>query len=31
VEFAKAFHKHHVPKGKMDAKVEEFCNISSGS
>ena len=27
-EFAKAFRKHHVPKGVMDAKVEEFRNIS---
>jgi hypothetical protein len=27
-EFAKAFHEHHVPEGVMDAKVEEFRNIS---
>ena len=27
-EFAKAFREHHVPEGMMDAKVEEFCNIS---
>ena len=27
-EFAKAFHEHHVPRGMMDAKVEEFHNIS---
>ena len=30
-EFANACHEHHVPEGKMDAKVEEFCNISQGS
>ena len=30
-EFAEAFHKHHVPEGMMDAKVEEFRNISQGS
>ena len=30
-EFAKAFHEHHMPEGLMDAKVEEFCNISQGS
>jgi hypothetical protein len=30
-EFAEAFHEHHVPEGVMDAKVEEFCNISQGS
>jgi N-glycosylase/DNA lyase len=30
-EFAKAFHEQHVPEGVMDAKVEEFCNISQGS
>jgi len=30
-EFAKAFHEHHVPKGVMDAKVEEFRNIFQGS
>ena len=27
-EFAKAFREHHVPEGMVDAKVEEFCNIS---
>ena len=27
-EFAEAFCEHHMPKGMMDAKVEEFCNIS---
>ena len=27
-EFTNAFRKHHVPEGMMDAKVEEFCNIS---
>jgi len=30
-EFVEAFHEHHVPEGMMDAKVEEFCNISQGS
>ena len=30
-EFAKTFREHHVPEGVMDAKVEEFCNISWGS
>ena len=30
-EFAEAFHEHHVPEGMMDAKVEEFHNISIGS
>jgi hypothetical protein len=30
-EFAKAFHEQHVPEGVMDAKVEEFRNISQGS
>jgi hypothetical protein len=27
-EFAEAFCEQHVPEGVMDAKVEEFCNIS---
>ena len=27
-EFTKAFCEHHVPEGVMDAKVEEFHNIS---
>jgi len=27
-EFANAFYEHHVPEGMMDAKVEEFRNIS---
>ena len=27
-EFAEAFCEHHVPKGVMDAKVNEFHNIS---
>ena len=27
-KFAKAFCEHHVPEGVMDAKVEEFCNIT---
>ena len=27
-EFAEAFHEHHVHEGMMDAKVEEFRNIS---
>ena len=27
-EFAEAFCEHHMPKGMMDAKVEEFHNIS---
>ena len=30
-EFTEAFCEHHVPEGVMDAKVEEFCNISQGS
>ena len=30
-EFSKAFHEHHMSEGVMDAKVEEFCNISKGS
>ena len=30
-EFVEAFCEHHMPKGMMDAKVEEFCNISQGS
>jgi hypothetical protein len=30
-EFTKAFREQHVPKGVMDAKVEEFRNISQGS
>ena len=27
-EFSEAFHEHPVPEGMMDAKVEEFYNIS---
>ena len=27
-EFTEAFYEHHMPKGGMDAKVEEFHNIS---
>ena len=27
-EFTKASREHHVPEGMMDAKVEEFRNIS---
>jgi hypothetical protein len=27
-EFAEAFREHHVPEGVIDAKVEEFRNIS---
>ena len=30
-EFPEAFREHHVPEGMIDAKVEEFCNISQGS
>ena len=30
-EFTEAFCEHDVPEGVMDAKVEEFCNISQGS
>lgn len=30
-EFVEAFQEHHVPKGVMDAKVEEFRNIAQGS
>jgi hypothetical protein len=30
-EFAEAFREKHVPEGIMDAKVEEFHNISQGS
>ena len=26
-----AFREHHVPEGVMDAKVEDFSNISQGS
>jgi hypothetical protein len=27
-EFTEAFREHHVPKGVMDAKVEEFHNFT---
>jgi hypothetical protein len=27
-EFTEVFCEHHMPKGVMDAKVEEFHNIS---
>jgi hypothetical protein len=27
-EFTEAFYEHHVPKGMMDMKVEEFRNIT---
>ena len=27
-EFTKAFHEHHIPESVMDAKVEEFHNIT---
>ena len=27
-EFTEAFHEHHLPEGMLDAKVEEFHNIS---
>ena len=30
-EFTEAFCEHHVPKDKVDAKVEEFRNISQWS
>ena len=30
-EFSEAFGEHHMAEGMMDAKVEEFRNISQGS
>ena len=30
-EFTEAFREHHVPEGVMDAKVEEFRNITQGA
>jgi hypothetical protein len=30
-EFTEAFREHHVPKGIMDAKVEEFRNFTQGT
>jgi hypothetical protein len=30
-EFVEAFREQHMPEGIMDAKVEEFHNISQGS
>src|SRR4051812_29625716 len=29
-EFCTAFHEHHIPKGLMDRKREEFCNLTQG-
>jgi hypothetical protein len=29
-EFAEAFTEYHIPKGIMEAKAEEFCNIKMG-
>src|ERR1041384_8059713 len=29
-EFCTAFREHHIPKGLMDRKCEEFCNITQG-
>src|SRR4051812_36181511 len=29
-EFCTAFHDHHIPKGLMDLKREEFCNLTQG-
>lgn len=30
-EFTEAFREHHVTEGAMDAKVEEFRNLTQGS
>src|SRR3954470_13933570 len=29
-EFCTAFREHHIPKGPMDRKHEEFCNLTQG-
>src|SRR3954469_7973229 len=29
-EFCTAFREHHIPKGLMDRKREEFCNLTQG-
>src|ERR1041385_6548530 len=29
-EFCTSFHEHHIPKGLMDRKREEFCNLTQG-
>src|SRR3954464_2367127 len=29
-EFCTAFREHHIPKGLMDCKREEFCNLTQG-
>ena len=29
-EFCTSFREHHIPKGLMDRKREEFCNITQG-
>src|SRR3954467_6539727 len=29
-EFCTAFREHHIPKGLMDRKLEEFCNLTQG-
>src|SRR3954467_1396907 len=29
-EFSTAFREHHIPKGLMDRKREEFCNLTQG-
>src|SRR3954469_22827639 len=29
-EFGTAFREHHIPKGLMDHKREEFCNLTQG-
>src|SRR3954462_15058711 len=29
-EFGTAFREHHIPKGLMDRKREEFCNLTQG-
>src|ERR1041385_4768237 len=30
VEFCTSFREHHIPKGLMDRKREEFCNLTQG-
>src|SRR4051812_39204621 len=29
-EFCTAFREHHIPKGLLDRKREEFCNLTQG-
>src|SRR4051812_16085825 len=29
-EFCTVFREHHIPKGLMDSKCEEFCNLTQG-